>query len=187
MGLGADDAFRSFREKSRAVFQGVAHRRFRPRVEKSRKIRGLGLSRKLSRPHSESEAGKEKIVWHTIVAGVNKIEEMEWLCMEFPHHHLHSTGFRYKDMALITDYEAIPEKNIPSLQDLKLLIIECNNGLQQVQNGHSNWYLIKSYLERINPQRVILTHLSPKVDIEIFGKELPNNVTLAYDGMVIDY
>ena len=92
----------------------------------------------------------------------------------------------YKDMALITDYEAIPEQNIPSLQNLKLLIIECNNGLQQVQNGHSNWYLIKSYLERINPQKVILTHLSPKVDIEIFGKELPNNVTLAYDGMVIE-
>ena len=132
------------------------------------------------------EAGKEKIVWNTISTGINRIEGMDWLCMEFPHHHLHSSGFRYKDMALITDYEEIPEKDIPLLQNLKLLIIECNNGLQQVQNGHSNWYLIKSYLERITPQKVILTHLSPKVDIEILGQELPENVELAYDGMVIE-
>ena len=53
-------------------------------------------------------------------------------------------------------------------------------------NGHSH---IEQHLERIKeykPKKVILNHLSENIDYESVSKMLPENVELAYDGMIIN-
>ena len=132
------------------------------------------------------EDGKNQISWKLIHKGQNQVDSFALTCMEFPHNHMHSWGFRYKNVAIITDYEEISKENLSLLHGLDLLILECNNGTIQFANGHCNWIKIQPYLEEIRPKQTILTHLSAKVDYVEFKKILPENVDLAYDGMVVE-
>ena len=131
------------------------------------------------------ENGKDRIRWLEIKNGNNLIENMDWTCFELPHNRIHSWGFRYKNFALVTDYDNLTQQVLDCLHGLDLLLLECNNGMQQVRNGHSNWIKIQTYLEQLQPQKTILTHLSAKVDYESFKSLLPPQVDLAYDGMEI--
>ena len=72
------------------------------------------------------------------------------------------------------------------LKGIKLLIIECNNGLYPEKNGHSDLENVKKVIEKICPSRVILTHLSCRIDYNAMQTSLPQNVELAYDGMTIE-
>lgn len=135
---------------------------------------------------SYRENGKNRIHWKEIKAGDNSVEGMDWTCFELPHKHIHSWGFRYKNIAVITDYENLPEDVLLCLEGVELLLLECNNGTEELNNGHSNWHKIRAYLERLHPEKTVLTHLSARVDYEIFKSILPPEVDLAYDGMLIE-
>lgn len=111
---------------------------------------------------------------------------IEFQTFQVPHHHFHCSSFRYKDFAYVTDWETIPPQGIEMLRGIKLLIIECNNGIYPEKNGHSDIENIKRVIEEIHPNRVILTHLSCRVDYEKMRENLPENVELAYDGMQIE-
>ena len=102
---------------------------------------------------------------------------------QVPHHRLHCSAFRHKDFAYVTDWEAMPQEGLESLIGVKVLVIECNNGLYPEKNGHSDLENVKKVVEVIKPERVILTHLSTRVDIEETTPALPSNFELAYDGM----
>ncbi len=135
---------------------------------------------------SYQENGKDRVHWIEIKSGINQVEDMPWTCFELPHKKIHSWGFRYKNFALITDYEKLTEDVLNNLHGLEILLLECNNGTQELDNGHSNWHKIKPYLERLQPKKTILTHLSARVDYEDFKSILPASVDVAYDGMVIE-
>lgn len=132
------------------------------------------------------EAGKDGLIWQEIKAGKNTIEGMEWECFELPHNHIHSWGFRYKDLAVITDYDTISDEILNNLHGLRLWLLECNNGLEQLKNGHSNWPQIKPWLEELKPQQTLLTHISATVNEAKLKALLPPDVELAYDGLAIE-
>ncbi len=102
---------------------------------------------------------------------------------QVPHHRWHCSAFRHKDFAYVTDWEEIPEEGLSVLQGVKTLLIECNNGLYPEKNGHSDLENVKKIVELIKPERVILTHLSARVDYEETHAALPEDFELAYDGM----
>jgi phosphoribosyl 1,2-cyclic phosphate phosphodiesterase len=100
------------------------------------------------------------------------------------HGHASSTGYRFDDVAYLTDCSAIPEESIPLLSGLDLLIIDALR-----YTPHSNHFHIATaiaMIERLNPRRSILTHLSHEVPYRD-GANLPDGVELAYDGMRIDF
>lgn len=105
---------------------------------------------------------------------------------QVPHHHWHSSAFRCGDFAYVTDWEELPQTALSVLKGVKLLLIECNNGLYPEKNGHSDLFKVKQYMELLKPERVVLTHLSARVDYEETSKELPSGYELAYDGMILD-
>lgn len=100
-----------------------------------------------------------------------------------PHHRLYCSAFRYKDFAYVTDWEDIPAEGIETLYGVKLLIIECNNGLYPEKNGHSDLENVKRIAAAVKAERVVLTHLSARVDYDETIAVLPENFELAYDGM----
>lgn len=132
------------------------------------------------------EAGKDGLIWREIKAGKNSIEGMDWNCFELPHNHIHSWGFRYKDFAVVTDYDTLSEEIRSQLKNLRLLLLECNNGLEQLKNGHSNWPQIKPWLDELRPQWTLLTHLSAKINEAELKTLLPPDVELAYDGWMME-
>lgn len=118
--------------------------------------------------------------------GEIKIAGVSFTMFTVPHHNLHCSAFRCGDMAYVTDWEDIPEQALECLNGVKLLLIECNNGTENVANGHSNLALVKKYADIIKSQQVVLSHLSTRVDYEAFFSLLPQNWQPAYDGLAIE-
>ena len=110
---------------------------------------------------------------------------LEFETLPFPHHHLKSSAFRYKNFAYVTDWQASPENAEAFFSHLDLLIIECNNGPEPEENGHSDLNKINEIIEKFHPKRIILSHLSWRIDSEEISKILPPTCELSYDGMVL--
>ncbi|MBS4773806.1 MAG: MBL fold metallo-hydrolase [Proteobacteria bacterium] len=105
---------------------------------------------------------------------------------QVPHHRLHCSAFRCGDFAYVTDWEEIPDAGLAILQGVKLLVIECNNGLYPEKNGHSDLENVKKIAAAVDAERVVLTHLSGRVDYDETTAVLPAGFELAYDGMVLE-
>ena len=118
--------------------------------------------------------------------GEVKIGDIKFTTFTVFHHRLHPSGFRYKNFAYITDWSEISDEALELLHNLDLLIIECNDGLMQESIGHAYLDKVKEVTSIINPKKVILSHLSWRVDYDDFQKYLPENFSLAYDGMDIE-
>ena len=141
----------------------------------------------LFNPHAEAEPDSQNIIWNTIPnVGNFKVDDLEFFTFQVPHHNLHPSSFRYKNFAYITDWEYLSGDSLKNLFGLELLIIECNNGLEEEQNGHGNIHQIKELCQQISPKQVILTHLSTRVDYDELSHHLLDDIKLAYDGLVLE-
>lgn len=133
---------------------------------------------------SGAEPDSVRLQWN-ILPDFGKVNiggvEFETFCV--PHHNLHSSAFRFGDVAYVTDWESLPPKALERMQGLKMLLAECNNGEYELNNGHSNIAKIKHYVNILKPEQVVLTHLSARVDYNTLSALVPENWRLAYDGM----
>ena len=93
-------------------------------------------------------------------------------------------GYRVDNLAYITDCSAILADSLSLLKSLKVLIL---NALRHKPHPtHFSLSQALEIIEAIKPQRAFLTHLSHTFDYEETKKMLPENVELAYDGLVIE-
>ena len=113
------------------------------------------------------------------------VDSLDFTTFQVPHHKLHPSAFRYNNFAYVTDWEYMPTNGLEKLHNLDLLIIECNDGLSQESKGHAYLDKVKQLVNAINPKKVVLTHLSWRIDYEEFKQYLPSNFELAFDGMKI--
>lgn len=104
---------------------------------------------------------------------------------QVPHHRWQCSAFRCGDFAYVTDWEDMPLPAFECLKGLRLLLIECNNGLVPEKNGHADLEKIKILAAELCPRHVVLTHLSARVDYDKTLRELPEGFELAYDGMIL--
>ena len=105
--------------------------------------------------------------------------------VEVMHGKLKIYGFRIDNMAYITDAKtvAIEEKN--KLRDLDVLIV---NALRlETHATHFNLDEALEFIAELNPKKAYLTHISHLLGFhEKVSRELPANVFLGYDGLVLD-
>lgn len=95
-----------------------------------------------------------------------------------------STGFRIGDFAYSTDVVELPEESFAVLAGVKLWVIGCLTDMPHQTHAHVDKVL--AWVERVKPQRAVLTHMSPKLDYDRLRAQLPGHVEPAYDGMVLD-
>lgn len=105
---------------------------------------------------------------------------------QVPHHHLKTTAFRYKNFAYITDWDGFSPKAAKKINGVDILLAECNNGMSPECNGHSSWSEITERLNGLNIKKIVLGHLSARVDYDDFKARLPKNAEPAYDGMFFE-
>jgi len=100
------------------------------------------------------------------------------------HANLPIFGYRIDNCAYLTDLKTIPEEEFEKLQDLDVLII---NALRIDEHiSHENLQQALQYIERIKPRRAYLTHMSHRFGLHsVMERKLPENVFIAYDGLVI--
>ncbi len=100
------------------------------------------------------------------------------------HLHMPVLGFRIHNFSYITDAKFIPPDTLQKLAGTKVLVL---NALQREQHiSHLNLAEALEVVEAVHPQHTYLTHISHKLglyrDVE---NELPDNVSLAFDGLQV--
>jgi len=93
------------------------------------------------------------------------------------------TAFRFHNTVYITDVSTIPEEHFLLLEELDLLIL----GAFRYEKHISHFSLDEAVAiaERINAKRTLFTHLSHAFDHEEVNKQLPESMSLAFDGLSI--
>jgi len=110
--------------------------------------------------------------------------DKEIIPVEVRHYEKKILGYRIDDLAYITDCSEMPESSLPLLENLDVLIL---NALRHKPHpGHFSLSQALEIIKAIKPKQAILTHLSHDFDCEEICKCLPENVELAYDGLVIE-
>ncbi len=88
-----------------------------------------------------------------------------------------------KKLAYISDVSKIHQKDFKYFKKLKFLIIDCL--WYDYHPSHFNLETSLSIIKRFNPNKAILTNLSPVLDYQKLKKKLPSNIVPAYDGLTV--
>ena len=94
-------------------------------------------------------------------------------------------GFRFGDLTYITDARYIEEEELEKVKGSRIVIL---NALRKEEHfSHLNLEQALGLMEKIKPEQGYFTHVSHLLgkyaDIE---KELPANISLAYDGLIVN-
>lgn len=112
------------------------------------------------------------------------VSEIQIIPIRLMHGYLPILGYRIGDYAYLTDLKTIPEEEFEKLQDLDVLVINALRIKEHI--AHQNLQQALQNIERINPRRAYLTHLSHHFGLHSLSeRNLPENVFIAYDGLVI--
>ncbi|MFH1728769.1 MAG: MBL fold metallo-hydrolase [Pseudomonadota bacterium] len=92
-------------------------------------------------------------------------------------------GFRINNFAYLTDCSGINESSLKLLQNLELVII---SGLRlKPHKKHFSIEQATNMIKKLGAKKGLITHLSHTLDYNEISKTLPENINLAYDGLVI--
>ncbi len=95
-----------------------------------------------------------------------------------------SLGFRFGDIAYSSDVNELSEESFALLDGVKVWIVDA---LQRKPHGsHAHLDRTLSWIEKVKPERAILTNLHVTMDYATLKAELPSGVEPAYDGMQLE-
>ncbi|MEZ5896071.1 MAG: MBL fold metallo-hydrolase [Parvularculaceae bacterium] len=96
-----------------------------------------------------------------------------------------SLGFRFGDLAYSSDLVELPEESFEILEGVKVWIVDA---LQMKPHGtHAHLEKTMEWIERVKPERAVLTNLHVTMDYATVARITPDNVTPAHDGMVVEF
>ncbi|MEQ8179684.1 MAG: MBL fold metallo-hydrolase [Amphiplicatus sp.] len=100
------------------------------------------------------------------------------------HGAVNSLGFRCGDIAYSSDVVRLPEQSFELLRGTKTWIVDA---LQyKPHKTHSHLAQTLEWIERVKPERAIVTNLHNHMDYQTLRRELPQGVEPAYDGMIVE-
>lgn len=113
------------------------------------------------------------------------VQGVQFIPIEVMHHKLAVYGYRIGDFTYITDTNFISEKEQEKILGSRILVLDT---LQKEPHlSHFTLSQALALIDKLNVPAAYLTHISHKLglhsDVE---KELPPNVHLAYDGLVLE-
>ena len=104
--------------------------------------------------------------------------------IEQDHGYLNTNGFRIDDFAYSTDLIAMHEDAFDLLAGIKVWML--GTFTDKPHPTHLDVDRALEWIEQVKPERAYLTHLGYGLDYETLQAKLPDNVFVAYDGLVID-
>ena len=113
------------------------------------------------------------------------ISDLEITPIESMHLKLPVFGYRIENFAYLTDVKTISDEELKKLKGLDTLVI---NALRfEPHPSHLNVEEAIEIIDQIKPKNTFFTHISHNMGFhEEVCKKLPKNVTLAYDGLVLE-
>mgnify|MGYP000152953970 FL=1 len=104
--------------------------------------------------------------------------------IEVFHGNLPITAYRFGDVAYLTDVKSVSEEEKQKLQNLDVLIV---NALRiEKHPTHFNLEEALEFVADVRPKKAFFTHISHRLGFhDEVSKSLPDNVSIAYDGLKI--
>lgn len=119
---------------------------------------------------------------------VFRIGDIDILPVRVMHGKLPILGFRFGDMAYITDMKSIEEEELELLRGLDVLVV---NALRFDKPHHSHQLVDDAvgFARRVGARRTLLTHMCHDIGLhaKVNAEMLPEDVQLAYDGLMVDF
>ena len=120
---------------------------------------------------------------------INKDEEFE-ICgkkivpIEAHHNRLQVFGYRVGDFTYLTDVKFMEPKEIEKIKGSKILVV---NALRmEPHHSHFNLEEALAFVNKIKPEKAYFTHISHLLGFHAeVEKQLPKNVHLAYDNLIL--
>lgn len=101
------------------------------------------------------------------------------------HGNLEVAGFRFGKAAYLTDMSSIPDKSLPLLQDLEVLVLDALR--KKYHPSHSALPDSIEWSRKIQPQQTYFTHMSHDLGHVETESTLPEGMWLAYDGLKVPF
>lgn len=113
------------------------------------------------------------------------LHNLKVIPIESFHHKITVLGFRFDNVAYLTDVKTISEIGLQKLLNLDVLII---NALRiKPHKSHLNLKEALAIIKKLQPKKAYLTHMSHLMGFHAeTEKQLPKNVFLAYDELVVE-
>jgi len=113
-----------------------------------------------------------------------QLENMSVTPIPVLHGNLPILGYRFDNVAYITDAKSIDKNSMQLLQNLDILIINALH--HEPHKKHLNLTEALAIIKELRPKKAILTHISHYMGLyTTTQKQLPDNVVLGFDGMQI--
>ncbi|KFC19388.1 MBL fold metallo-hydrolase [Chryseobacterium sp. FH1] len=122
-----------------------------------------------------------------IEADFKLFDEVAVQPIDIIHSEINILGFKFKNLAYVTDANKINDKEKEKLKNLDFFIINC---LRKTEPHHSHFILpeVLDLVEELKPKKTYLIHISHHLGFhDEVENELPDNVHLAYDGLEIEF
>jgi phosphoribosyl 1,2-cyclic phosphate phosphodiesterase len=119
----------------------------------------------------------EPLLARTLVQGV------EFVRIPLLHGKMKIVGFRFGNVAYLTDVSAIPEPSFELLQGLEHLILSALR--HKPHPSHATVEQALGWAQRIGARQTWLTHIGHDLGHEETNRVLPVSVQMAYDGLTI--
>lgn len=123
---------------------------------------------------------------HEVAEAPFHVDDIEIIPIPVVHYKLPVLGFRIGKFAYITDTNCIPEASVKKLEGVEYLVI---NALRK--ETHLSHFTLREAIdvaEKLNVKHAWLTHVGHQMgkyaDVSL---ELPPNVSLAFDGMEMEF
>ncbi|TNE66892.1 MAG: MBL fold metallo-hydrolase [Alphaproteobacteria bacterium] len=130
-----------------------------------------------------SQNGYPAICAAHVIDGPTRVGNITMVPFEQGHGAGISLGYRFGDMAYSTDLDRMPETAFAALEGVKVWVVDALR--YEPHPTHSHLEQTLGWIERVKPERSILTHMTWDMDYETLRQSLPAGVEPAYDGMVI--
>jgi phosphoribosyl 1,2-cyclic phosphate phosphodiesterase len=92
-------------------------------------------------------------------------------------------GFRFGGIAYSPDVSDLPEETLKYLENLDVWILDALRYLRHA--SHFSVDEAVAWIQRVKPNRAVLTHMHVDLDFAALVRELPEGVEPGYDGMVL--
>ena len=102
------------------------------------------------------------------------------------HGRLPILGFRFGDLAYLTDVKTLEPAEFEKLSGLKYLVVNALH--HEEHHAHLNLQEALAFVAQVQPEQAWLTHVSHRMGLaRVEGPKLPPGVSLAYDGLEIAF
>jgi phosphoribosyl 1,2-cyclic phosphate phosphodiesterase len=129
-------------------------------------------------------ATKARVEMHRLGESVD-VEGAVFHRIPLTHGRIEVAGFRFGNAAYLTDMNDIPDRSLPLLQNLDVVIMDA---LRKTPHpSHATLDQALTFVDRLQARRAFFTHMSHELLHAETNNELPPHIQLAYDGLRIPF